>query len=225
MPRSITEPCHSDDEIERQEDEVSEAPAPAPAARNGEDQQFELLFVPGSKIRMAFGEATCVAWYGGTVIRQMPSEDWLVAFDDGELHEYPSHQLKAYIKKGGLAAAKDNERGLVANKTGHAEFFAVTWVTKGRAKEPTPMGVLLGDTGFKMGGKPINDDHVVRVDSAEQHSSRTSRSRSSSADTTFNDRGGWHTFRKGDRVECISGLKRGESSHAIVFGFNYQYAA
>ena len=174
----------------------------------------------GSRIRMCFNRPP-PAWFGGLVVWLDELLRFWIAFDDGDLRVIPKFKLLADLKVGSAAATMDvAEGGLVADVGGGARAEDVTW------HNGKPVGVLLGNTGLKMGGMLIYQSHVVQPASFTAPL-RNRGSRSAGAGTTVSIReyGGWHTFFKGDRVEYAAGQKAGQKgaqvqvASAIVFGF------
>jgi hypothetical protein len=145
-----------------------------------------------------------------------------VAFDDGDLRVIPYERFQYDVRDGTIALMDIAEGGLVANVGGGVRAEDVTWY-KGR-----PAGVLLGNTGLKMGGMLLYQSHVVQPASF-QVAGRNRGSRSGAeSPQNIRDYGGWHTFFKGDRVDYdaknVSPGTKGaqgefQCASAVVFGF------
>ena len=114
---------------------------------------MEELFAEGKRIKMCFGAP--VAWYTGTIYR-VDGDATHVAFDDGEMKKFSFENLTSQLAASTVAAAVEEEGGVIANETGNAKMARVTYYSPGGRAAVKPVGVLIGASeDMTMGGVPI----------------------------------------------------------------------
>ena len=185
------------------------------------DEDPPTLLKVGNRIMLSFGMPAM--WYGGFVA-MMEDEITTIAFDDGDLKMYPQNELQGYATLDTLRGMDASAGGLVANEGGYAMAAAVTYFSPGGKAAAKPVGVLVGETDVRLGDVPIYQQHVVQSDAFKPAPGR--RASRAGSGTTQSERGGWHTFCKGDMVTLTTGgdkkpLEPRESAHAFVYGVTY----
>ena len=189
---------------------ASPAPEPPPAVSLKE----------GSRVLVAFGdEAT---WYGGVLGAELKGLMPL-GLDDGDLQECKLETLADWAKDGFLQLQKFDPpgtdfqpmmHGVVKDLPGMRAACAFTTVKHGAGTEKV-VGVLLARIPDQLYGT-LSLYQAHHVCSARFHTQRTRRT--SQAQAGNQDRGGFHTFVKGDLVG-FKGAKDDIAVTGVVFAF------
>ena len=101
-----------------------------------DDKKLAEMVADGKRVKLFLG-ATGVpgAWYGGLVFPDPEvAEAKLVAFDDGELTSYKMDHLATLLQVNNLAAARDNEGGIIAGDTGESKAEDLSYYHSGAGK-------------------------------------------------------------------------------------------
>eukprot|EP00965_Chrysotila_dentata_P189812 6173522-Pleurochrysis_carterae.AAC.1 len=112
------------------------------------------------------------------------------------------------------------EGGLVENISGVPKACSFTLAQEGgRGSQTKVVGVVIGEMGEKVAGESVFEQHHVCASAFATAAPRSRTTRGSSAQSASQqERLGFHTFRRGDRVRYTA-LVEGEAEYsAVVFG-------
>ena len=199
----------------------------------GENAELRAGLAIGARFCMCFGDPP--AWYGCMVDEFVqPTDSYLCALDDGDLRLIPFHvfvtsQAASVLR---FPTADEMADGLVNNVGGYPTAAVVVRHKEGRSPDARPVGVLVGETTYKLGELPlytsyhVADDSFFRSPEADTQGKRSTRSSTDEGNQeasleVLKDRRGFHTFRRGDKVSFTE-LEEGETCVAIVFAVSWK---
>lgn len=203
------------DEPEANEDETpaealpestSETTAETPNADEVKALTAQLLTV-GCRIQECFKRSEDDAtgyWYGGVVGDALEDRRVPVAFDDGDLCLHSPQEVYELAEMSKISLCTVNG-GLVAGVPQPIRAVALSLMKC--AKSYMPVGVLLSTvvaSTLTLAGYPVYHSHVVSVDAAaaafSSHNRRPTRATEKpggSGGSAYDDRMGYHSFRRG----------------------------
>ena len=177
----------------------------------------------GTRVRIAFGTGTPsnpLLWYGGTVDEVQDDGTVGIACDDGTEEMYTVKELQEALDAGGLDTLDAAHGGIVSNEAGHVAAEGFAWCTEGNqsVKKRKKVGVLLGATGWLLGGDMTYQQFIVNpaafeTDAESDHEDEGRRTRSGKTDPNQQDKKGFHTFRRGD---IVVSKKEGQASANVT---------
>ena len=193
--------------------------SPKPTQKPATAKQLSDFTAIGTRVRIAFGTGTPsnpLLWYGGTVDEVQDDGTVGIACDDGTEEMYTVKELQEALDAGGFDSLDAARGGIVANEAGHVAAEGFAWCTEGNqsVKKRKKVGVLLGATGWLLGGDMTYQQFIVNpaafeTDAESDHEDEGRRTRSGKTDQTQQDKKGFHTFRRGD---IVVSKKEGQAS-------------
>ena len=214
-------------------EELSEKDGDGDQGDNGAAENAELRagLQTGARFSMCFGDPP--AWYGCMVDEYIQETDrYLCALDDGDLRLIPFDVFVQSAAANVLKFPKEGEvlGGLVNSVDGYPTAAVVVRHKEGRSPDARPVGVLVGETSYKLGPEPlytsfhVADNSFLRCPDADSQGKRSTRSTDADKEEAsieaIKDRRGFHTFRRGDKMSFTE-IENGETCIAIVFAVSW----
>ena len=157
-----------------------------------------------------------IKWYGGFVESIEADGNRLIVFDDGDIREVEPSKIQEMLDARPtplFKAANASDGGLVANVPGL--LMAARLLRVGN----NIIGAFVGATDVTIGGEIMYEAFILRSGVIFPPPARVRRGQDAPSQQ---ERGGFHTFRRGDAVEYLFGDDAGPdeqcSAKATVFG-------
>ena len=171
------------------------------------------MIVTGNRVRFSFGgpaQGTLAMWYGA-LVGVVLDEEAEFAFDDGDYRCFRKEDLQGFAEARTLASWPSARGGLVENEIGYAAAAGfIRHKDRGGLKT---VGVLVGmmEDREVYGQKYYQNMHV---------DPRSLQSRRGASTQPFQDRYGYHTFKRGDIVEYreAEGAEMQHVGQSVVWG-------
>ena len=185
------------------------------------NQDPDVVAALGARVALAYErEAGKFYWYGGCVDSVDAQGGRWFCCDDGDVVHMPLPEVSESIKLKGLRLLPTDDGGMIASETGYPMAASIVWHREGRMPKAAPVGVLIGDTKQPVGETPVYQAFVVNqaVFGQDGELAPARPSRSAPAASARQHWRGFHTFRRGDKVEMVV---NGNTYRATVFGVQY----
>jgi len=179
------------------------------------------LIYPGNRLQQLFdvaGEGGGAKWFGGGIGELEPDGRIPVGWDDGDLKLLTAEEVVYLYEKSELCACT-TDGGLVKDDAKPTKATALCMLKNG--SERFPVGVLLTEGNHPaLAGYPVYHSHIVNTTAVVAaleggNPTRPTRGRGS---VGKHHRGGYHTFRRGDRLVYVG---EDNDTHATIEAISF----